>query len=193
MGAKRPPAVQEKAYIEIDLKTLRETGEILIKGDPIIAPTITEQVPRGKFEITYTAELFGIMKKMGNKKIEILSYLLDNKDGNNCLNTSVRDIAKATETSHQTVQDTINILKEANLIRREKSVYMLSPNLMLKGNQIREAYLMRKFEEIPDPDEEDIIEAQIEGQMRFNDSGDIIESAVPIPNKPKRGRPRKTQ
>ena len=193
MSAKRPPAVQERAYIEIDLKTLKETGEIVLKGAPIIAPTITEQVPRGKFEVTYTAELFNILKDLGNKKIEVLSYLLDNKDGNNCLNTSVRDLAKATNTSTKTVQETINVLRDANLLRRKGSVYMISANLMLKGNQIREAYLMRKFEELPDPDEEDIIEAQIEGQMRFSDNGDIVESAVPIPSKPKRGRPRKTQ
>lgn len=191
MSANRPPAVQERAYVEIDLKTLNETGEIVIKGAPIIAPTITEKVPRGKFEVVYTAELFSILKELGNKKIEVLSYLLDNKDGNNSLNMTNTEIAEKVGCSRPTVIDAINVLKNAGLLRKKNSVITLSPRLMVKGNQIREAYLMRKFEELPEPDEEDIIEAQIDGQMKFTANGEVVENAVPIPDKPKRGRPRK--
>ena len=63
MPSKRPPAVQKKAYMEIDLNRYYETGEIYTIGTPIIAPTVTTKVPRGKFEIVYTAELFGILDK----------------------------------------------------------------------------------------------------------------------------------
>lgn len=142
-------AIKEEAYIRINLTKWRATGEIQTIGTPIVAPTITTETARGKFEITYTAELFGIMKQLGNKKIEVLAYLLDNKNGQNYLNTSLRKIADSTGTSLKTAQGTVKILRDAGLLRVEGSVYMLSPHLMIKGNQAREAYLMRKFVEMP--------------------------------------------
>ena len=144
MASKRAKA-KEKAYVEIDLKLLRETGEVKIISEPIICPEISIKLPRGKFEITYTAELLGLMEELGNKKINVLTWLLDHKDGNNCINTSVRDIAKKLKVSPTTVQGTMKVLKEAGLLTQQGSVYMISPHLIVKGSQAREAYLMRKY------------------------------------------------
>ncbi len=183
MSAKRPPALNKKAYVEIDYELLQKTGEIKITSEPIVAPEITVRVPRGNFEITYTAELFGVLKKLGNKKIKIFSYLLDKKDGNNCINTNMRQLAKDTEASTKTVNETIHILRDAGLISRQGSVYMLSPNLMIKGSQVREAYLMRKYIEMAEGETADkpkYIDAEIEGQLAFNDDLDIVEKVKTI-------------
>lgn len=180
MGAKRPPACQKKAYVEIDLEMLEATGEIRIISSPIIAPTITERVPRGKFEITYTAELFDIMKSLGNKKIEVLSYILDNKDGNNCLNMTNLQLSKAIGVARQTVIDTMKILTDAGLVQRQNSVIMISPRLMVKGNQLREAWLMRKYEEIRDEHvdfENNAINVKIDSQFEFLQDGTIVQRA----------------
>ena len=171
---KRAPKIQEKAYIEIDLQALRETGEIVLIGKPIIAPTITTAVPRGQFEVTYTAELFNIMQKLGNRKIEVLAYLLDHKDATNSINTSQRAIATELGISKQTVNATINILQDAGLIKRKGSVYMVSPSLMVKGNQIREAWLMRRYEEIPERIHVDY-DVELDGQQMITMDGDIAE------------------
>lgn len=175
MGAKRPPAIKRKAYVEIDLNLLNSTGEIKIIGAPIEVPVITTKVPRGNFEIVYCAELLDVMRKMGNKKIELFAYLLDHKDGNNCINTSVRQLAKKTNISYLTVQGTLAILKDAGLLTQKGSVYMFSPSLMVKGNQVREAYLMRKFEEMDERPQLDILESKIEGQLELSANGDIVE------------------
>lgn len=177
MGSKRQPAVSRKAYVEIDLNLLQTTGELRIIGDPIIAPTITHNVPRGKFEVTYTAELFGLLEKLGNKKIEVFSYLLDKKDGNNCVNTSIRSIAKETNTSVQTVQSTINILRDSGLITRQRSVYMISPSLMVKGNNVREAWLMQRYQEMSDPAPISAIDVEIDDQLSFDDDMSIVQKA----------------
>lgn len=180
MGAKRPPACQTRAYVEIDLALLKSTGEIKVIGEPIIAPTITERIPRGKFEVTYTAELFDIMKTLGNKKIEVLSYILDHKDGNNSLNMTNAQLAKTVGVARQTVVDTVNILKEASLAQRKGTVLMISPKLMVKGNQLREAWLMRKYEEITDEQakmEEGAIDVEIDSQLEFLPNGEIIQRA----------------
>ena len=181
MGAKRPPACQNKAYVEIDLQLLRSTGEIRIISEPIIAPTITSKVPRGKFEITYTSELFDIMKELGNKKIEVLSYILDHKDGNNALNITNAQLAKKLNISRPTVIDTMKILTEADLIKRENSVIMVNPRLMVKGNQLREAWLVRKYEEIDETQEaiyENAIDVSIDPQYSFSNDGTIVQRAI---------------
>lgn len=179
MKAKRPPICKERAYVEIDLNLLRSTGEIKITSSPIIAPTITTKVPKGKFEITYTAELFDIMKELGNKKIEVLSYILDHKDGNNSLNMTNTELAENVGCSRPTVVEAMKILMEANLIKRHNSVIMVSPSLMVKGNQLREAWLMRKYEEISEKDEQyiDAIDAKVDEQLSFTQDGTIVQKA----------------
>lgn len=180
MSAKRPPAISKRAYIEIDLALLESTGEVRIIGEPIIAPTITERVPRGKFEVTYTAELFDIMKTLGNKKIEVLAYILDHKDGNNSLNMSNIELSKTIGVARQTVIDTVHILQDADLATRKGTVLMISPRLMVKGNQLREAWLMRKYEEITDKQAEieaNAIDADIDPQYEMLTDGSIIQRA----------------
>lgn len=181
MSSKRPPAIQEKAYVEIDLDLLKETGEIKIVGSPIIAPTVTSKVPRGKFEITYTAELFNLLEKLGNKKIKVFSYLLDHKDGNNSINTSVRKLSNEIGVSNETVAQTLRMLKASGLLVQNGSIYMFSPGLMVKGNQMREAYLMRKYEEISQQGYEayeEAVDVDISPQLEFNEKGQIIQRAI---------------
>ena len=71
MSSKRPKPIDNKVYVEINAKILEETGEYVPVSDPIYAPTITSKVPRGKFEIVYTAHLFNILAKLGNRKIQV--------------------------------------------------------------------------------------------------------------------------
>ena len=175
MGAKRPAKIKKKAYVEIDLKALQETGEIKIVGEPILAPEVTTKVPKGRFEIVYCAELFDIMKELGNRKMNVLTYLLDHKDGNNCINATNTQLANTIGVSRPTVIDTIKALENAGLATRKNSVLMISPNLMVKGSQLREAFLMHKFEELSEEKRLPILEGEIEGQMEVNMDGDVIE------------------
>lgn len=177
MSSQRPSAVQKKGYIEIDLEHFYSTGEVVAISDPIVAPTITTKIPKGKFEIVYTAQLFGILEKLGNRKIQVLNYLLDQKDGSNCLNMTNTEISKNTGVSRKTVVETMNVLSDAGLISRKNSVIMLSPNFVIKGNRIREAYLMQKFEEMQNDttDKLPILDSKIEGQLELSAEGDIVE------------------
>ncbi len=182
MSSKRPPAVQKRGYIEIDLNRLYETGEIQTIGEPIIAPTVTTRVPRGKFEIVYTTKLFGILDKLGNKKIQVLSYLLDHKDETNQLNMTNTEIANNIGVARKTVIETMKVLESADLLHRKGTVVMLSANFMVKGNRIREAYLMQKFEELSPKEEEfeDAIPLEVEEQLSITPSGEIAQRAKEI-------------
>ncbi len=180
MPSKRPPAVQERAFIEIDIRELKENGAVVISGEPIIAPMITTRVPKGNFEIVYTADLFAIVEKLGNQKMQVLKYLLENKDGYNQINESNTELAKNIGCSRPTVIETLKIMSDAGLIQRKNSVIMVSPNLMIKGNRNREAYLMRKYEEITEKQyeiESNAIETEIESQLSFTNDMQIVQKA----------------
>ena len=183
MGAKRPPAIQKKAYIEIDLEHLYATGEVRTIGDPIIAPTVTRKVPKGQFEIIYTQNLFGILEKLGNKKIQVLSFLLDKKDGSNQINMTNTEIANELGVARKTVIETIKVLSDADLLRRKGTVIMLSANFMVKGNQIREAYLMQKFEEMDPMTYESYnkaIDVEIDPQLSFDRNGQVYQKSKEV-------------
>ena len=64
-----------------------------------------------------------VVEKIGNKKIEVLGYLIDNMDGKNQINVTIAKIVKDTGISNKTIVETLKLLKEANLIK-SLEVYM---------------------------------------------------------------------
>lgn len=74
-------------------------------------------------------DLLKFLMRLGSKKIQVLLYLLENKDSQNSLNTSIREIADKSGTSQKTVFETVKILKEEGFLSVKGSVYTLSFNL----------------------------------------------------------------
>ena len=191
--AKRPPAhrknspeavlpasVERRAYVEIDLPWLEETGEIRVISQPMIAPTVTHEVPKGSFEIVYTSTLFDVLKKLGNKKMEVFSYLLENKDGLNSLNTTNSELAVKVGCSRPTVVQTMKVLEDAGLITRKNSVVYVTPALMVKGGIQKEGYIMQIFKSILEQSiaaKQIAKTATIDDQLCFDENCQIVERA----------------
>ena len=140
---------EEKFYQEID----PDTGELV--GDVISANVIVKQIPRTGFAITYLASIINMIESIGNKKMQVVKYILQNMDSNNKLSETVREIAKGVGCSIQTVQETLALLQSVGIIARKTGTVMLSPKLVHKGNAKRERFLMTKFFAIKDSDEND--------------------------------------
>lgn len=138
--------VENKCYIEID-PCYKETGEIKIIGEPIDVAEQEQITPRGGFEIAYMTALFDIFDKLGGKKYLVLQYILRHKDGMNCLNITQRQLAEKVKVSLQTVNETMKILTDAGIVVRKGTVIRLSARAFVKGDAVKEAYIMRKFKE----------------------------------------------
>lgn len=123
-----------------------ETGEVI--GDIKKVDVVLKEVPRVGFEITYLANIISMIDSIGNKKMQVVKYILQNKDSNNKLSETVREISKGSGCSIQTVQETLKLLESCGVIARKTGTVMLSPKLMHKGNAARERFLMTKFVEI---------------------------------------------
>ncbi len=59
--------------------------------------------------------------------------------------STTREIAKATGTSLQTVTTTLKILEEGNIIKRKTGALMLNPELLMRGDDQKQKYLLLEF------------------------------------------------
>lgn len=149
----------KEAYVKIDAKALHETGEIKIVGEPIEAEQVVKKVPRNGFEITYLAYFCDLFDKLGGKKYAVFKYIISNKNGDNQLIITNRELAKKCNVGINTVTDTLKLLKKAGLISTRTGAIMLFPKLSMRGSDRKEAYLLQKFEAFDDKEnnnEEDI-------------------------------------
>lgn len=135
--------VQEQEYYQ---QINPETGEII--GELRKVDVVVKEVPRTGFSITYLSTIINLIDSIGNKKMQVVKYILSKMDSNNILLQTVREIAEGSKCSVQTVNDTLKLLEQAGIIARKTGAIMLSPKLVHKGNAKKERFLMAKFVEI---------------------------------------------
>lgn len=122
----------------------------LTDGEIKKVDVIIKEVPRTGFAITYLSSIIQMIETIGNKKMQVVKYILSRMDSTNKLVETVREIAEGTKCSKQTVNETLKLLESAGIVARKTGCVMLSPKLMHKGNAQRERILMTKFLEIKD-------------------------------------------
>ena len=111
--------------------------------EEVIDPQTGELVDRYRFQIEeqdvnfhklWLWHLATALELIGNQKIKILSHILTNINSDNLLIGTMRAIAEATESSTKTVNDTIQMLLDADVLRkRQAGVYFLNPEIMFRG------------------------------------------------------------
>jgi len=95
------------------------------------------------FMITYLGEIIKLLDKLGNKKMQVVKYLLSEMHkSNNTLVTTTRELANELKMSTKTVNDTLKMLQNANIIQRRTGAIMVSPKLMNHWKAPKEATMM---------------------------------------------------
>ena len=128
-----------------------DTGEII--GSVRCVDVVLKEIPRTGFAITYLSTIINMIESIGNKKMQVVKYILQSMDSNNKLSETVREVAKGSGCSIQTVHETLTLLESCGVIARKTGTIMLSPKLVHKGNAARERFLMTKFIEIQESQE----------------------------------------
>lgn len=101
---------------------------------------------RNGFMITYLTEVIKLIDTLGNKKMLIVKYILNNMNkAENTLIKTQREIAKETGISIKTVNETLKILQNAKIIERKTGAIMVSPKLMNNWKNTKEQSMMIKF------------------------------------------------
>lgn len=115
-------------------------GENVIDTNDII-----RKVPRNGFEITYLTYLFDLFDQLAGKKYAVVKFILQNKSAENTIIITTRELAKKCNVGHNTVIETLKILREAGLIVTRTGAIMINPKLAHRGKVGREKYLLQKF------------------------------------------------
>jgi DNA-binding Lrp family transcriptional regulator len=126
-----------KKYIEV------ETGE------EVVAQTVYQEATDKDFEKIWLAHILTSLNMLGNKKIQILSYLFQNRIvSHNIVPKTLLEIAKETGISYVTVSETIQLLAKAGLITRKTGMIYLSPGMIFKGTHDNRMRVMFEFRRV---------------------------------------------
>lgn len=128
-----------------------DTGEIIEVDETL--KNINEN--RNGFEITYLSYLVDLFDELGGKKYIVFKYIIKNKNSENQLIITTKELAEKTKVSEPTVIATLKLLKNANLIQTRTGAIMLNPKIAHKGKNTKERYLLQKFVSFSNENEED--------------------------------------
>lgn len=119
----------------------QETGEIR-EFDEFEKPIGRNQ----PFMITYLAEIINLIDTLGNKKMQVVKYILNNMNkSDNSLIITTRELSEKSKVGFNTVIETLKILDNAGIIERRTGAIMISPKLMNNKKADGEASLMIKY------------------------------------------------
>ena len=120
-----------------------ETGEIF--EIDYIKKTTDRQL-KGGWRRVYLADFLEILLEIGNTKIKVLEYILNNVDSNNKLTMSIRQVAIRVGISYQTTFETFKKLEEKGLIRKVDTVWVVMPSFVATfGSDAKNARLLTEY------------------------------------------------
>lgn len=118
---------------------------------------------------------------VGNKKTKLCMWIIDNINKENQLIGTLRSIAKDSNTSLETVRITLNLLMDADFLRRVQSgVYIVNPNIIFKGTKnarigILNQYSTSEYVEISDQEKLENLLQSIESLQK---KADLLKSKI---------------
>jgi hypothetical protein len=137
---------------EMLYKVDRETGEFIEVGQAdIFYKPISRTEP---FMITYLAEIINLIDNLGNKKMQVVKYILNHMSkSDNILLITNRELAEKAKVGINTVTETLKTLEKANIIQRRTGAIMISPKLMNNKKAKGEAIMMTKYKQFGSDEE----------------------------------------
>ncbi|MCG5371994.1 replication/maintenance protein RepL [Providencia hangzhouensis] len=88
------------------------------------------------FEKIWLGHILQALDCMGSKKIKVVTWLLDNKNSENTIIATQRDISEQCNVSLPIVTETLKILQAGDVLKmKQNGVYMLNPNVIFKGDK----------------------------------------------------------
>ena len=117
-------------------------------GEKITFNQIIKKTSGNEFMITYLSTMINLIDRLGNKKMQVVKYILENMDkSTNTLIITTRELSNKTTVSKPVVLDTLKILEDAKIIARRTGSIMIHSDLVHRGNEKKEKYLLVRFEE----------------------------------------------
>ena len=127
------------------------------------------------FNKIWLGHLLDAMEVIGNKKIQIMSWLLENRnEKDNHIYATHRMIAEETKSSLPTVTETLTLMQEQNVLMKHRNgVYQLNPDLVFMGENEDRMDIMMSYKKTKTYDEKgNLIEDKREEEQQQLPLGD---------------------
>ena len=100
------------------------------------------------FTKVWMKQFIATLDIVGNKKMKVALWIIDNINKDNMLTYTYRQIAQKSGHSYQTVQFTMTALLEADFFRKINSgVYVINPNVLYKGKRQGRMNVLTRYQE----------------------------------------------
>lgn len=118
-----------------------KTGEI-VYIDQKIKTCVSKDSNFHKIWLAHILQVLDI----GNQKMDVVQYLLDNMNSQNMVIETQREIAKGSNTSLSTVQRTLSALEKSDFIKKKTGIVIISPKAVFKGTKKRRMAILQIWE-----------------------------------------------
>lgn len=101
------------------------------------------------FNKIWLGHILDSLELIGNKKIVVLNWLLNNKNKENLVIGTQRKIAKSANVSLPVVSETIQLLVKSNFIKPiQDGVYLINPDVIFKGKHSKRMNILLRYRAI---------------------------------------------
>lgn len=111
--------------------------------------TSKTKTTRPNFAIAVLTKIIRLTDLVGNKKMQVVNYILDHmaKHGElaNTLVITQKELAEKADVSIKTVSITLNLLDDANIIKKKTGVIKLHPDVLMVGDGDKRKSLLIDF------------------------------------------------
>jgi DNA-binding transcriptional ArsR family regulator len=98
------------------------------------------------FHKLWIGHILETIEEVGNAKVRVLFWLLENADQTNLVKGTVTEIAKGTGVSRRTVGSLMAALRKADVVRLEYGGrWMLNPGVIFKGGHSRRMNVLIRY------------------------------------------------
>ena len=126
-----------KISTDIDTWVNQRTGEAVQA-----ITTVSGATDKG-FDKVWLGMILSVLELFGSKRIDVVKYILDNT-----VVITQKELAKKSNTSYQTVNHTIQVLKEANFLTQiVPGYYRINPAVIWRGSHFNRMAILAKFSE----------------------------------------------
>jgi len=98
------------------------------------------------FHKIWLSHILSAFDELGNQKLKVLTYLLENMNKENIVIGTQRALADKIGVSRQTLSSTLNILREGDIIAMPQAgIIRFNPNVIFKGYHNRRMNVLYKY------------------------------------------------
>lgn len=121
----------------------QNTGEIVEMN------VIEEQERDANFHKIWIGHIVQALEMVGNKKLKVVTYIMDNLNSENLFIMTQREMEKNLKISLKTISETMRALQEANFLKiKQAGVYQVNPNVMFKGSKGKRLNVLIRYKQI---------------------------------------------